>query len=153
MEIQRFKIVEQKIMDNIQSFEEMFREHWDEVAKNKSLMVLKPDYDKYIMLENIGVMKTLVAYMDDEVVGYSVNFLQPHLHYSDVISCFNDIVFLRKDKRNSPVGLRLIKATEKAAKEWGAHMMLWHVKEDSSIDKILPRIGYGIQDIVYSRVL
>lgn len=151
--MQKYKIVEQKIMDDIYFFEELFKEHWEEVAKNKKLMILKPDYEKYKMLESCGIMKTIVAYDGDVVVGYSVNFIQPHLHYSDVVSCFNDIVFLSKEKRNSPLGLKLIRETERAAKRWGAHMMLWHVKEGTSIDKILPRIGYGIQDIVYSKTL
>lgn len=153
METQRFKIVEQKIMDDIEKFEELFVEHWDEIAKNKEVMVLKPDYEKYKYLEELGVMRTLVAYDSDEIVGYSVNFVQNHLHYSDLITCYNDIVYLRKDKRNSPLGLRLIRATEKFAKEIGAHMLLWHVKEGSSISKILPKIDYGVQDIVYSKAI
>lgn len=153
METQKFKIVEQKIMGDIKFFEYLFEDHWQEIAKNKKVMVLKPDYDKYRFLEESGIMRTLVAYEDDVVIGYSVNFIQPHLHYSDLISCYNDIVFLSKEKRNSPVGLKLLRATEKAAKEWGADMMLWHVKEGTSIDSILPRLGYGVQDIVYSKTL
>jgi len=153
METQKFKIVEQKIMGDIKFFEYLFEDHWQEVAKNKKVMVLKPDYDKYRFLEESGIMRTLVAYEDGIVIGYSVNFIQPHLHYSDLISCYNDIVFLSKEKRNSPVGLKLLRATEKAAKEWGADMMLWHVKEGPSIDSILPRLGYGVQDIVYSKTL
>lgn len=153
METQKFKIVEQKIMGDIKFFECLFEDHWQEIAKNKKVMVLKPDYDKYRFLEESGIMRTLVAYEDDVVIGYSVNFIQPHLHYSDLISCYNDIVFLSKEKRNSPVGLKLLRATEKAAKEWGADMMLWHVKEGTSIDSILPRLGYGVQDIVYSKTL
>lgn len=153
METQKFKIVEQKIMGDIKFFECLFEDHWQEIAKNKKVMVLKPDYDKYRFLEESGIMRTLVAYEDDVVIGYSVNFIQPHLHYSNLISCYNDIVFLSKEKRNSPVGLKLLRATEKAAKEWGADMMLWHVKEGTSIDSILPRLGYGVQDIVYSKTL
>lgn len=153
METQKFKIVEQKIMGDIRFFECLFEDHWQEIAKNKKVMVLKPDYDKYRFLEESGIMRTLVAYEDDVVIGYSVNFIQPHLHYSDLTSCYNDIVFLSKEKRNSPVGLKLLRATEKAAKGWGADMMLWHVKEGTSIDSILPRLGYGVQDIVYSKTL
>lgn len=153
METQKFKIVEQKIMGDIKFFECLFEDHWQEIAKNKKVMVLKPDYDKYRFLEESGIMRTLVAYEGNVVIGYSVNFIQPHLHYSDLISCYNDIVFLSKEKRNSPVGLKLLRATEKAAKEWGADMMLWHVKEGTSIDSILPRLGYCVQDIVYSKTL
>lgn len=153
METQKFNIVEKKIMDDIAVFEALFEEHWEEIAKNKQVMVLKPDYERYKYIEETGTMKTLVAYEGDTIVGYSVNFISKHIHYSDLSVCYNDIVFVTSNKRNSPVGLRLVKATEEKCKEWGAHMMMWHVKQNSSLDKILPRKGYNVQDIVYSKIV
>ena len=153
METTKLEIREEKIMDRIDLFDSLFEEHWDEIAKNKKVMVLKPDYNRYKQLEQSGSMRTLVAYENDKIVGYSVNFVMPHIHYSELVTCFNDIVFVTKDRRSSILGLKLIKETEKAAAKWGAGMMLWHVKENSSISKILPRKGYSVQDIIYSKVL
>jgi GNAT superfamily N-acetyltransferase len=129
----------------------LLAEHWDEVAKNKQVMVLKPDHDGYRQMERVGRMLILGAYRDGKMVGYSFNFIGPHLHYADLIVCNNDVLFVHRDHRNSPIGLQLIRRTEKAAKARGARLMLWHAKQGTSLDKIMPRMNYGVQDIIYSK--
>jgi hypothetical protein len=88
---------------------------------------------------------------DGVIVGYSLNFIGPHFHYSDLVVCNNDVLFLRNDLRPSTVGLRLIRETERVAKTRGARLMLWHAKDQTSLAKIMPRMGYVVQDIIYSK--
>ena len=153
METKSLKIVEGKRVDLIDQTD-LFKEHWDEVARNKQVMILDPDKAAYEHLESLGALFTLIAYGEDEVVGYSVNMISPHLHYKSLITCQNDIIFVKKEYRtSSPVGLRLIRATEKAAKDKGAKIMLWHAKEGSVFANLLPRIKYQVQDIAFSKVL
>lgn len=131
--------------------EPLLTEHWSEVAKNKQVMVLKPDHDGYRRMEHDGRMLILGAYRGGKMVGYSFNFVGPHLHYADLIVCNNDVLFVHKDHRNSPIGLQLLRRTEKAAKARGAQLMLWHAKQGTSLDKIMRRMKYGVQDIIYSK--
>lgn len=130
---------------------DLFADHWDEIAKNKQVMILKPDWDAYRLLESQGKLLVLAAFIDDKLVGYSANIVARHLHYFDLIICNNDILFVHKDHRASPIGLRLIKETEKMAKQAGAQMMLWHAKEQTALDKIMPKLKYNVQDIIYSK--
>lgn len=148
------RIEEDSVTNIIGGFDELMEEHWSESAKNKTLMVLNPDYDRYFAIDKFGCCLTLVAYDEwDLVRGYSVNFIAPHIHYKDLVVCTNDVLFLGKENRNSTLGLRLIKETEKLAKEKGAELMLWHAKEQSALEKILQHKQYGVQDIIYSKVL
>lgn len=132
---------------------EILVEHWEEVAKNKHIMVLKPDIERYLQLQNNGNLLTIIAYADDKIVGYSCNIVANHLHYSDLKCMSNDVLFIAKEYRNTPLGLRLIKKTEEKAKKMGVKLMLWHAKQDSALDKILPRMNCKVQDIVYSKEL
>jgi GNAT superfamily N-acetyltransferase len=117
-------------------------------------MVLKPDLDRYAQMEADGALMCLaVVDPDNAIVGYSVNFVGPHLHYADLIVCNNDLLFLREDLRASKVGMRLMRETERAAAERGARLMLWHAKEGTALASILPRMGYGVQDIIFSKEL
>lgn len=130
--------------------EPMLIEHWDEVAKNKQIMQLKPDHAGYRRIEGNGGLLILGAYRDCKMVGYSFNFIAPHLHYADLIVCNNDILFVDKKHRQSPIGLQLIRKTEATARQCGARLMLWHAKQGTSLDRILQR-KYNVQDIIYSR--
>lgn len=143
----------ESVTDNMNIVGDLLELHWEEVAQNKSLMVLKPDYEKYRQIEAMGKMFGVFAYYEGSIVGYSVNIIDTHLHYSDLISCSNDVLFLDPVFRDTPLGLRLKKATEVEAKARGARLMLWHAKENSPFAAILAKQKYNVQDIIYSKQL
>lgn len=148
------KIVQTTIADKIEGAAALLDEHWHESAKNKHLMVLKPDLAQYEALEATGNMVGLVAYDDTgAMVGYSVNIVGPHMHYADVLCAYNDVLFIASAYRGSRLGLQLIRETERACKARGCHLMLWHAKEETALSKILPALGCRVQEISYSKEL
>lgn len=147
------EIRETTIADKIDEANALLVAHWQELAKNKDVMVLKPDVERYALLEAAGSLVSLVAYDGDRIVGYSVNFLTTNLHYSDLTYVHNDVLFVMPEHRKSSLGMRLIRATEDVARQRGARMVIWHAKEQTALAEILPRLGYGVQDILFSKVL
>jgi len=131
----------------------LLEDHREELATNLDLMVLKPDLPVYIQLEDNGALLSIGAFVDGEIVGYSVNIISRNLHYSDVVTCQNDVLYLNPEHRTGPYGLRLIRETERLAKARGCHMVLWHAKNDTNFMALLRKLGYGVQDIIYSRGL
>ncbi len=129
----------------------LFQEHYEEIARNKEVMKLKPNRPMYYALEETGALFLHVATQDDEVIGYSINIVQHHLHYADLKYCQNDVLFIKKEFRGGRIGLRLMKATENHAKSLGCKLMLWHCKPDTPLNEILPRLKYGVQDVIYSK--
>lgn len=148
------RIVEMPMTGRIDEMWSLLEQHWHEIARNKEVMVLKPDRARYEQLESQGALVCLAAIdPDGQIVGYSVSFIGPHIHYADLIVCNNDVLFLREDLRPSSIGLRLLKETENVAKNKGARLMLWHAKENTPLATIMPRMGYGVQDIIFSKQL
>jgi GNAT superfamily N-acetyltransferase len=131
----------------------LLEEHRQELATNPEKMRLDPDVATYAHLEELNRLMSLGVFTDDgEMVGYSINIVARNLHY-DLVMCQNDILYLQKDHRVGATGLKLIRATEDHAKELGCDFMLWHAKPNTSLDKILPRVGYRVQDVMYSKEL
>ena len=147
------KIVEIKATDKIDECWDLLQAHREELATHKNLMILKPDIQKYKILEDKNALFTLALYDEDKIVGYSVNVLTNNLHYSDLIMAQNDLLFLRKDLRKGRHGLSLIRATEVAAAARGAKYIIFHAKPGTAFSDIMPKLGYGIQDIMFGRVL
>ena len=129
----------------------LFDEHYEEIARNKQVMVLKPDEETYRKAEEMGTIFILSARQNDVLIGYSVNFVSNHLHYADLKLAQNDLLFISKEHRGGRVGLRLIKDTENHAKSLGCELMLWHCKPNTPLNEILPRLRYGVQDVIYSK--
>ena len=75
------------------------------------------------------------------------------MHYADLKYSQNDVLFIKKEFRGGRIGLRLMKITEDYAKALGCKVMLWHAKEHTTLSTLLPRLKYGVQDIVFSKEL
>lgn len=148
------RIEEISVKDFMHEQAHLLHEHWEELATHKAFMVLKPDWAKYAQLEAAGVLLTLGAFTHEgKAVGYSSSIIGNNLHYADLCYAHNDVLFVAKDYRRGRLGLQLIKETERLAKARGAQLMIWHAKEDTALMAVLPRIGYGVQDVLYSREL
>lgn len=131
---------------------ELLKDHWKEVARNKSLMVLDPDWEKYQALDDSGVLLTLAARRQGRLVGYSVTIIGQHLHYRGLTVATNDVIYLSPGAR-SMTGFRLVSETEQHAAIRGAELFSWHAKPGTALDRLLKKRQYGVQDIIYSRQL
>lgn len=146
-------IAEIKATDKIEECWDLLQQHREELTTNKDLMVLKPDLNTYKVLEDKNMLFTLALYDEDKIVGYSVNILNTNLHYSDLLIAQNDVLFIHKEYRNTKWGVKLIAETESMALGKQAKLMLWHGKPNTSFSELMPKLGYGVQDIMFSKVL
>lgn len=142
-----------KVSEKWGEVENLLVQHWLELAKNKHLMHLSPDVERYQLMEASGNVIALFAYEGDCLVGYSVSFIASHLHYSNLVYAQNDVLFVDREHRKGRTGLALIQETEAEAKRAGCQMIIWHAKQGTALDALMPRLGYGVQDIMYSREL
>jgi len=125
-------------------------EHREELTTDKGLMILAPNVEAYRQAEEAGTLFALVARCDGRIVGYSVNFLGQHLHYSGLTVAQNDVLFVTRSAR-ATTGLRLLTATRKAAAAHGAQVMTWHAKPGTALEAILrKRETCRVQDIVFT---
>lgn len=149
-----YRIVEERLGEDFDRIlQPLLQDHWEEVARNKSLMVLNPDVKRYRQLDESGNLVCLFAYHEDEVVGYSAMIIHNHLHYSDLVVAYNDVIYIQPEHRNISLGSQLIKESERVSKEHGAKLMLWHAKPNTALDKILPFMDCKVQETIYSKEL
>lgn len=141
------------VINSLDQVQALLVEHWDEIARNKALMVLKPHTELYAELERMDALISLGAFDGDEMVGYAVTTISKHLHYADLVYAQNDVIFLRRSYRAGRLGLQLMRESEARARARGARLFTWHAKPDTALAALLPRLGYGVQDIVYSKEL
>jgi GNAT superfamily N-acetyltransferase len=145
------RINKEFIAGKFEALDPLLHAHWEELATDKDLMVLKPDKLKYLQLEVAGVLHSLFMYDDDKLIGYSANFIGPNLHYSDLIVLTNDVLFVDPAYRNGLSGIRLIEATENMGEALGAKLTTFHAKTGTVLAQLMLRRGYRVQDILLSR--
>lgn len=131
-------------------------EHWEEVALDKDVIPLDPDWDQYRLLEKLGML-SIIAARDDEgtLIGYYVAFIRKHLHYAGSLTAYSDLYFIKPQYRKGRVGLRLFQAHEKAMKAKGVQKIytMHKLHVHSTMGRLLGFMGYRHIENIYSKVL
>lgn len=133
--------------------EPLIKQHYDDIALNKDIIKLNPDWEGYARLDNINALRVYTARKDDQLVGYFVVIVSKSLHYRDHLFANNDIIFLAKSARKGLTGVKLIKyAIESLAAE-GITKLHINTKAHQPFDAILERLNFEEIERVYSLVL
>ena len=133
--------------------EPLLEEHWKEIALNKDIIKLNPDWEGYARLDGINALRIYTARKDDELVGYFVVLVSKSLHYRDHLFANNDIIFLTKAARKGLAGFKLIKFAIDSLAAEGITKLHINTKAHQPFDAILERLGFQEIERVYSLVL
>ena len=142
------------IKDILNELKPLLEEHWEEVAWYQDKIKLCPDYEKYILMqENNSLLCMTVRDDERKLIGYSINFLQYHPHYSEHIYAINDIIFVLPEHRHTEVSKTLIEATEQVLKHLGVSVVTLHMKPEHKFMSLVESCGFQQQEYVYSKYL
>ena len=125
--------------------------HWDEVVRDDR--ELEVDWETFFKLESLGKLITLLALEHSDVVGYAVFIVVKHPHSMKTIIAQNDVVFIRKDKRNGGVGYRFLKFCDDELRRSGIDMVTWHIKPATDFSPVVLKLGYHLHETIYAKHL
>lgn len=134
-------------------FNELAQDHYREIANYQDKVPLAPRWRDYDAEERAGNLVCITLREHGSLIGYASFLLTRHLHYASLKPGINDLLFLRKDKRNGLLGFRFIKECENHLKRIGVNKYQWHVKPGHDFGLILERLGYLKEEHVYGKIL
>jgi GNAT superfamily N-acetyltransferase len=132
--------------------EKLFLLHYEELCVTKDFP-LAPDYDAYRRLANAGMLRCITVRADEEVIGYAIFIVQPHLHYMTCKTAFEDIYYIRPDFRKGRVGIKLFKYAEEVLKRIGVNRVIMHTKIHMDNSKLFEYLGYKWTDKLFTKIL
>lgn len=136
----------------VEELETLFPLHYEELCVTKDFP-LSPDYAAYRKMAEGGILRCITVRADDELIGYIIFIITPHLHYSTCKTAFEDIYFVRKDYRRGRVGIRLFKYAEDVLRGLGVNRVVMHTKVHSDNSSLFDYLGYKWTDKVFTKIL
>jgi GNAT superfamily N-acetyltransferase len=136
----------------IEELKGVLPEHYDELCVTKDFP-LKPDYEAYGRLYMADMLRCITVRDNDELIGYAIFIVQPHLHYMTCRTAFEDIYFLKKECRKGRVGIRLFQFAEDVLKKDGVHRIIMHTKIHLDNSRLFEYLGYKHTDKLYTKIL
>jgi GNAT superfamily N-acetyltransferase len=136
----------------IEALKGVLPEHYDELCVTKDFPLM-PDYEAYGRLHVAGMLRCVTVREDNELIGYAIFIVHPHLHYRSCITAFEDIYFLKKEHRKGRVGIRLFQFTEDVLKKEGVHRIIMHTKIHMDNTRLFEYLGYKLTDKLFTKIL
>jgi GNAT superfamily N-acetyltransferase len=127
--------------------------HYEEIARDKDIIALDPDWDSYFMLEAAGQFHCMVARCEGKMIGYHISFIRPNLHYRKSLTAATDIYFIRKEFRLGLVGFKLFREVEKSWRARGVQKAFSGTKRALNMGKLFQRLGWTHIEDTYAKVL
>jgi GNAT superfamily N-acetyltransferase len=136
----------------LMEMQELFPAHYEELCVTKDFPLV-PDYDKYKQMCDLGMLKAVTVSAGDELIGYIIFIIQPHLHYKTCITAFEDIYYVKPEYRKGRIGIRLFQYAEKVLREAGVNRIIMHTKIHLDNSKLFEYLGYKHSDKIYTKIL
>jgi len=144
---------EEQYNDVINEIKPLLEHHYEEIALDKDVIKLNPDYDMYKKLCDSGVMKIITARDDGKLVGYLIAIIKYHLHYKDSLTAIDDIFYLDKSYRKGLTGVKLFIKTEEILKKYGVQRVVLNTKLHHDVGAIFDRLGYKETERVFTKII
>lgn len=127
--------------------------HWHEIALNKDVVPLDPNWGLYDTLEAAAVLHLTTARLDGALVGYAAYVIGPNLHYRSLIVAESDVFYISPAHRRGMTGARLIQAAERHLIAVGVNKIVHRVKLHKDVGALFERLGHVPIERVYAKLV
>lgn len=141
----------EKWEDYFRDSQQLWEEHYEEIAVQKDKMAMKPDVHLFQTMEAGGSLHILTVREKGKMVGYHITFIRPHAHYADVLCGFVDAYFISPSCRKGMVGVKLFKEAEKTMKARGVKKIFTGTKNSKNMSKIFEYLGWKPTEQLFSK--
>jgi GNAT superfamily N-acetyltransferase len=105
----------------------LLEKHWREIAHYQDVP-LEPDVERYNAMDEAGLLRCFTVRDGGRLVGYSIFFVTPNIHYKSLTLANNDVLFLHPDYRRGRVGWNFIDFLRDRLVGEGLRCIYYHVK-------------------------
>jgi GNAT superfamily N-acetyltransferase len=148
----RVRMARERVADVFTEIQPLLRAHYEEIAHFQDIP-LDPNFARYCAMDEAGVLRIFTARIHDALVGYAIYAVDYALHYESSLQAIQDVLYLAPEHRNGRLGLRLIEHADVELKAEGVQVVRQHVKAKHDFGRLLERLGYELEDKLYSRRL
>jgi len=139
-------------MENLPQFKAMSQAHYDEIETLKEFP-LDLDFDAYENLWHLGRLVFVTAKNGNELVGYILFFVAPHMHSKNCITAHEDIYFLKPEYRKGRNGIKMFQFAQEHLKAKGVDLILYSTKFEFDNSSLFKYLGCKPIDKVFTKLL
>jgi GNAT superfamily N-acetyltransferase len=133
--------VEQLTPELIEEMKPLQDGYWQEVAGQFHDFPPDVDWKTYLLAQQTGKLKVLIARVAGKVKAGAFIVITPHPHYACIAASL-PLLFVHPEYRRGREGLRLVRAAEDVAIENGAQLMMTHGGTHNNVYRLFEAMDY-----------
>lgn len=133
----------------IEEIKPLLKEHHKEIPGVESVP-FDPDYEMYFRLEKSGILRVFTLRDGPTLCGYQVFMVIKHPHSKDSLQANQDILYLKPAVRKGLLGYRFVKWCSEQLRNENVKVIYQHISARNDFGHLLERMGFKLQDLVYS---
>ena len=149
----------ERLHDTLEELKPMFGPHYAELALNQDKVSLDPQYDLYLLREQMGEVLLVVLREAGKVVAYFVGFVAPGMHYRTCLTLTMDIFWLCPEYRDGDsleklegqmLAVQLFEEVRAEAKRRGVQRVFYGSKLHKDASQVFEDLGMVEVERYYS---
>ena len=142
---------EEVYQEVIEELKPLFKDHYEEIAMYKDKIALNPDYDKY---DTLGEHLFIVTARDEgTLIGYTIFFVNNHLHYKDHMYAANDIIYIDPKYRHDVAAFEMMEYAEDLLKHMGVSVISMHMKAYAAFETLMKALNFDKAEFIYTKYI
>jgi len=138
----------------VEPLHHMFSDMWSDLSRDQALPPMDVDYQKYVKIEGLGLLRTFTVRWQGELAGAMVVFVAPNLHHKSSLWATCDAIWIRPDMRRPLMGMRLIRFAEGMLRAEGVNVIRMSSKlKRPELGRLLTFLQYHPVEVQYQKVL
>ncbi len=144
---------EENLRSVIAEAKPLLMKHWEEIANHKDTRPLNPDFEKYFLLNDQGIIRIFTVRYQGQLVGYASFVISENLHYKDWKYASCDIYYLAPELRKIGIGTEMFTKIEEWLKTVGVISVIVHEKTNHLHSELFKSLDYKHTENIYEKVL
>lgn len=134
-QVEPFKMVSDELA-------KLLPDHYSEIAESKDDILLDPDYDQYHALAAARQLTIITVRDGEDLVGYFVIIVRPHIHYRHSLTGTTDIYYLKPELRGGEAGYNMFVFAIEEMKKCGVERFYIAYKVKKPYKKLFEKLGF-----------
>jgi GNAT superfamily N-acetyltransferase len=139
--------------DCYQAMDALLQDYFARTIASEGLPPLRMDWLAFQRLENAGALVLVTARDADELVGFVMYLVVPHLHHIGVTVAACDILAVDVDARGRGIARKMVEAAEPILKERGAAIVTHQFRVCYDVKPLFPKLGFQLIEQGYMKEL
>lgn len=135
----------------------LFKKHYAEIAVDRDICPLDPDWNYYMGVSAAGILHVLTARAPNgKLAGYIFNLVGTHNHYRTTRFAVTEMFYLHPHFRKGWQPVKMFMENLRGLRVLGADITTVNFKvhfQEARVAKLFARLGYEVCDIVMRRRL